>query len=243
MTQHPSKYSLPAGYRENPVRTTMDSESGGTYWNAFRLNNTRFYQYAVYTYARDVLRKHGLKSLIDVGCGPGMKLRMIHEALPDVAITGIDQPHPIEFCKQNHGFGEWFADDFENPAPALSSLKASVVMCSDVIEHVLDPDKLLSYIAGKLETGGYVILSTPDRDRHYGAGFMQSGHKDHIREWNKAEFANYLEKSGWTILEHFHTPGIKAGLSRAYLNDLFYHFTKSRPKHMDYNQVVLLQKH
>ncbi len=242
MTQTQKKYGLPETYQENPVRTTMDSESGGTYWNPHRLNNAKHYQYAVYTYARDVIRKNGFKNLMDIGCGPAMKLRMIHADLPDLQIIGIDQPHPITFCKENHPFGQWLSDDFENPNPAHKDLKADLILCSDVIEHVVDPDKLLTYIQSRMHKDSLVILSTPDRDRHYGQGFMKSGHKSHIREWNKAEFAQYLESEGWQVLDHFHAQGAKPGLNQAYLHELIYHFTHKRPLQMDYNQVALLKR-
>ena len=239
MSKALEKFCLPKGYQENPVRTTMDSDSGYTYWNSLRLSNSYNYQHAVYKYAADVVQKYGLSKLVDVGCGPAMKLSVLNKKLPDLDITGFDQPHPIQFCKDTHDFGTWHADDFENPAPDLKDIQGELVICSDVIEHVLDPDKLLSYLASRCKPGGYVLISTPDRDREYGVGMMKSGHKDHIREWNKEEFAQYLTSRGWKIEEHFHVRSVRIGLSRAYIYTVAYHFLEQRPKYFDSNQVIL----
>lgn len=233
------KYFLPAGYRENPVRTTMDSESGGTYWNAQRLSDSYNYQYHVYRYALDLIVQKGIKRVIDIGCGPAMKLSMFHKEAPDLEITGIDQDHPIRFCQERHGFGRWLSDDFENPRQDIPDLEAELAINADVIEHVIDPDKVLAYIRHRLAPGGMALISTPDRDRNYGTGKMESGHRDHIREWNKAEFAQYLRSRGWQVLEHFHVPGIRPSFSHAYMLTMARHILQGSPKNLEYNQVVL----
>jgi 2-polyprenyl-3-methyl-5-hydroxy-6-metoxy-1,4-benzoquinol methylase len=241
MTSSASKYGLPESYKENLVRSTMDVESGGTYWNSQRLANSINYQYAVYQYAIEQIKKRGFKSIIDVGCGPAMKLGVVHKACPDLSITGIDQAHPIEFCKQRHRFGQWHVDDFEHPDPALENLKADLVMSSDVIEHLIDPDKMLEYIRLRMNPGGFAMISTPDRDRHYGPGLMKSGHKDHVREWNFKEFAAYIQSRRWEIIEHKHLSGIRPGFNRAFLYSLMYHLKENRPSRFDCNQVILIQ--
>lgn len=233
------KYFLPEGYSERTVRTTMDSESGGVYWHKRRLEDAYNYQYHVYLYAMEIIEKYGFKRVMDIGCGPGLKLELFHKKFPDLEIIGIDQDHPIEFCNETHKFGKWYVDDFENPRSDIPDLQAELVINADVIEHVLDPDKVLDYLAHRMAPDGYALISTPERDRNYGEGLLESGHRDHVREWNKAEFAAYLESRGWEVLEHFHLPGMKKGLNHAYLRSLAYHVLKGKPKNMDYNQVVL----
>jgi len=235
----PDTYFLPEGYKINPVLMTMDSESGDTYWHARRLNDAYNYQYHVYKYAMDVIQKHNVKRVIDVGCGPAIKLGLFHDKYPDLDITGIDQDHPIEYCKSTHKYGRWLVDDFENPRSDIPNLEADLVINADVIEHVMNPDNVLNYIAHRMAPDGLALISTPDRARNYGHDKMESGHPAHIREWTKDEFAQYLQSRGWEILEHFHLPGMRAGMNHAYIRSLAYHILKGKPKHMDYNQVVL----
>lgn len=233
------RYFLPENYITNPVCTTMDTQSGGTYWNPRRLNDAYNYQYHVYRYALKLIEKYNIKSMIDIGCGPALKLSIFNKAFPNLAITGIDQDHPIEFCTRTHKFGRWLVDDFENPRNDIPDLQGELVINADVIEHVLNPDKMLAYLAYRMAPNALALISTPDRDRNYGMNKMESGHPSHIREWNKAEFAAYLQSRGWQIIEHFYLPGTRRSLNHAYIRSLAYHLLKGKPKHMDYNQVVL----
>ena len=108
-------YFLPEGYQTNTIRTTIDTERDGVYWYQQRLNDSFNYQYYVYRYAMEIIKKHNIQRVIDVGCGPAVKLPLFHKAFPDLQITGIDQEHPIQYCKDTHKFGSWYVDDFENP--------------------------------------------------------------------------------------------------------------------------------
>lgn len=237
----PDTYFLPEGYKTNTIRTTIDSERDDVYWYPRRLNDSFNYQYFVYKYAIDIIKKHNLKRAIDVGCGPGVKLPLLHKEIPGLQITGIDQEHPIQYCKNHHDFGQWYVDDFENPRQDIPDFEADLVINADVIEHVINPDMVLSYLARRCAPGGYVIISTPDREQHFGSGKMEPGNKDHIREWSKAEFASYLKSRNWKVLDHFHQLGIRPSISHAYLRTLASYVLKKNPKSLRYNQVVLAQ--
>lgn len=75
-------YALPADYQPNSVTTTMDHVSGQAYWTARRIALSRYYQHAVYELARDIAVARQAKTIMDVGCGTGMKLALLHKALP-----------------------------------------------------------------------------------------------------------------------------------------------------------------
>lgn len=235
-------YYLPEGYKENSVRTTMDTVSGTNYWDKSRLTASAVHQYAVYDYAARFAKDNKTQTIIDVGCGPAMKWASFHRDIPSTKIIGIDQEHPIQFCKDNHSFGEWHADDFENPDAALPDMQGDLVVCCDVIEHVLDPNKLLSYLKYRLAKNGTLLISTPDRDMLYGEGQMKAGHPDHIREWNMPEFKAYMEAQGWEVTDHFRLPGIKQGLSEVYLRSFLCHILKKKPFSMEYNQVIVAKQ-
>ena len=77
-----------------------------------------------------------------------------------------------------------------------------MVICSDVLEHLLNPDPLMNYIRELCHAGTYVVLSTLDRDRERGPHCMESPKLEHVREWNTAEFRRYVEHFGFIVLEH-----------------------------------------
>jgi len=91
------------------------------------------------------------------------------------------------------------ADDFEHPTYS-SETQYDLIVCSDVIEHMEDPDMLLSYIKKFAHKDGTILFSTPERDVLRGKDNMHSPNRDHIREWNKEEFTRYLTSRGFTIL-------------------------------------------
>ncbi len=218
----PVKYGLPADYKQNLVLDTMDTVTGRNYWTEKRLQASYSYQYPVYEYARRFIQKNGLKTLVDVGCGPATKMIDIHNHCKDVKIIGIDQESPIELCKERYDFGEWYVDDFENPRTDLPEIKGDLVVCADVIEHVLNPGKLLDYIRNHVAPGGHVLLSTPDRMTLYGPDMMVSGNVSHVREWTAQEFKTYLESQGFEVLEQFHTYPVRPGPNIMFLKKFLY---------------------
>lgn len=233
-------YCIKPGYKINTVLRTMDVVSNETYWNKDRLNAAHHYQYDVYKYASDFIEKSGLNTVVDVGCGPGVKLNLIHQKTPHVRIVGIDQPHPIEYCKKTHLFGEWFSDDFENPSMLDAIPQADLVICADVIEHVYDPDRLLSYIRTLLRPEGYAILSTPERDLIRGPDCMACLKDQHIREWNRQEFAQYIKMSDFEVVEHFCVRPYRLNFGRSFVWSEIFRVLKMKPQNN--NQLLLLRK-
>lgn len=232
-------YFLPESYTPRDVRTTIDEVSGQAYWTPKRLKITDFYQYPVYQYVGDLVEKRGAKVLADIGCGPATKLRPIHERHPALKIYGVDQPDAIAFCQKAHNFGEWFSDDFENPSSDVPDFKADIIVSADVIEHLLNPDLLLEYIKLKLAADGVIVISTPDRDALYGEGKLESGNKDHVREWNCAEFKAYLEDRGFEVLNQFMTFPGKPGLSKPAIRHALRQILNGNK--CNYNQVCLIK--
>lgn len=81
--------------------------------------------------------------------------------------------------------------------------KSKIIICSDVIEHVTDPDQLIEKL--KKLCDGYFVISTPERSLLYGAGspyhLGPPANPTHIREWDFNEFRNYLNRH-FTIHQH-----------------------------------------
>lgn len=232
-------YFIKAGYTPNDKAVTLDEISGEQYWNKSSIYSSYYYQFPVYRYAKKLLREKKIKRVIDVGCGTGTKLAFIHKDLPEVAFTGIDQKAAIEYCENNYNFGNWHVDDIENPDESLGDIKAELVICSDVIEHLLNPDVLLVYLKKKVANDGYIVLSTPERDVLRGKSCTNSPNKFHIREWNLEEFENYLLSSGFRVVEHFLQYPIRFGFNRIFFNEVLKRLITG--KGLKYNQVCVLE--
>lgn len=160
------------------------------------------YQVKVYVFAKRLIKKYKLKNVLDIGCGFGVKLNKIIFPVCD-NIVGIDTEHAIDFCKQEYNFGRWFEDDIENSILKLNE-KFDLVISSDVIEHLVDPDNLLYYIRKYSHNKTHIIISSPERDLVNGKNsYGPPLNRTHVREWNKTEFCNYIRRRNLTIIKHF----------------------------------------
>lgn len=177
-------YYLPAGYQ---------SRTETRYFNDTRQHDE--YGKEVYEVARMFADREGCHSVCDVGCGSGYKLiRNFREYNP---VVGVDVPETVEWLRQKHPKFTWLTERLEQP----SSIRADLVIACDVIEHVLDPDALITYI--KSIRPRLVVLTTPERNQILaGRHFGPPGNPSHIREWGYADFRRYVGDH-FDILYHF----------------------------------------
>lgn len=228
-------YFIKPEYTINQVPITSEKFSEGLYWNADRIRASKLYQYSVYQDAIRLAKEYKVKALCDVGCGTGEKLRLISVAIPELKIVGVDQSHAIDYCLKTHNFGEWIVDDFSDPT---STLQADMTICSDVIEHLVDPDILMSYLKRLTKPGGLILISTPDRDILRGESCISSPNKQHIREWNAKEFGLYLESQGLHVLKHYHAPAVKYSFTKEFIREVLIRVLAG--KKANYNQIALV---
>lgn len=206
-------YFIKSGYQINSHNFTLDSNVS-TFWTEKRIWASHYYQYHVYTLASRIVKERRVKSVLDVGCGPATKLMRV--VFPHCSnVVGIDQFSAIEICKKRYKKGEFYVDNFETPKLRLNK-KFDLIICCDVIEHLLDPDVLLYYIKRFCYKDSLIIFSTPERDLLRGVDCMASKKPEHVREWNQLEFLNYLESRGFEIRQTKLVPPMKFNLSKEY---------------------------
>lgn len=164
-------------------------------------NNDLVYQPEVYELAHFLAQRSGAKYIIDIGCGSGDKLESLNR---DFKVIAIDYGANLQQLGQRFPQAQTIECDLENGLPEidLSIIKQSVVICSDVVEHIVNPDKLLSGLSEMSKKAHFVLISTPDRTRSRGAGHMgPPNNPAHVREWTIDEFYRLLQHYG--IATHF----------------------------------------
>ena len=173
--QPKKKYGIKAGYHHARYVEIFDDRP-----------NTDQWQLGVYESAVSLIKKMNGKSVIDVGCGSAFKLM---EMFGDYDTTGIELTGTHNWLVKKYPSKKWLA--FENTNPR--NLCADLVICSDVIEHVKNPDGLLDFL--KLINFEFLVISTPERDRVRGShDFGLPENTSHFREWNDREFKEYVSK-------------------------------------------------
>jgi hypothetical protein len=154
------------------------------------------YQPEVYAHAATIAAALGATQLIDFGCGTAGKLVRFAKRFE---IIGIDYGPNIEWCRQSYDFGTWIEHDFDAPAAVAVDFARSIVICSDVIEHVRHPDVLAGKLRAALDQGALaVLISSPEREVTH--GLWHDGpppNVAHVREWTIRELATFLRRRGF----------------------------------------------
>lgn len=207
--RRPREYFLPPGYVEQRRNVTLDTQrDNGSYWSASRIAAAGKYQYHVYRWARALALRHGLRAVVDVGCGTCAKLDA-HLAGVCPSTAGIDQASALRIAREQGTTARLIEADLERPA--LSPWRAfDLVVCADVLEHLLDPDPTLDMIRSLAHPGTFVLFSTPDRERERGRACNASPKAEHVREWSAPEFARFLDSRGFAVVRHRMMPNTDA---------------------------------
>lgn len=157
------------------------------------------YQPHAYRFAASLGRRAGCTTVIDIGTGDAGKLV---ELADEFACVGIDLPGSAVANARRWPRCQWIDCDLEIPVTlgiSEQQLRDAVIVCADVIEHLVDPRHLLELLRRWLEVAPFCVLTTPERDLVRGPD--HSGpppNPAHVREWNQAEFYQLLENSGLT---------------------------------------------
>jgi SAM-dependent methyltransferase len=157
---------------------------------------------------------------LEVGFGAGIYLPALAELFSEVVATDLEDAH----LRHARGIAlkypnlRLIRDDICNSGLAEASF--SLVLCSEVIEHLPDSAPALAAIYRLLEPGGILILSTPQRSslmemscrvaflpgvidvvrKIYGEAVFENGH---INLLSADEVTRQLEAAGFTIRERF----------------------------------------
>jgi len=151
------------------------------------------WQLEVYLHAYSIMKKNGFTKAVDFGCGSGFKLI---NYLGEFETIGYELIDNVVKLREKYPARRWEESVFSNDL----IIDADVIVCSDVIEHLVDPNELLRFFLN--QKFHYIILSTPDRN--IVRGFEDCGppkNSAHVREWSYIEFRKYI--SDWfDIVDH-----------------------------------------
>ena len=225
MLTPPSNYCIKAGYQSRLTPEYFeDDQAAGT---------DIVHQPDVYELAAHLARRLGCTHILDVGCGRGRKLASLH---PEFQVIGIDFGSNIGYCRANYSFGDWQTADLEQPQVFLDAkrLQHTLIVCSDVIEHLKNPEGLLTSLAVALRHAPLAIISTPERDRVRGPHDMgPPANAAHVREWNLDEFSELLSAYGLDIAFHGLTCNNDRDLEKKTILSILHGASWARPQHLD----------
>ncbi len=160
-------------------------------------------QNEVYNFCKIFSDSNSLKSVLDLGCGSGYKLI---KYFSEYETTGIETEPCYSFLNETYPDRKWLLSGDPSKSFPDVDISSDLVICSDVIEHIIDPDILLNFISSL--DFKYLVISTPDREvlKHF------NGYEDcefgpplnmaHVREWSFEELKSYLSEKFEVVSGH-----------------------------------------
>lgn len=154
---------------------------------------------------KKIMEQKSSLEILDIGCGMGWIETFISSY---GTITAIDfSPRTIEAAREKYGTHAHFllADSNDARLGLPHDKFYDVVLASEVIEHVNEPQVFVNQIASFLKPGGWCILTTPNariwkayqQDERY-----RQWHQP-IENWLTAQQCSALfKKAGFRIIQH-----------------------------------------
>ena len=152
------------------------------------IGETDKYQKEVYEASVKIYNDKNFSSVVDLGCGSAYKLL---NYFPESAILiGIEEELTYKWLLNTYPKHNWLMF-----TPTLLLEPFDILICSDVIEHIVKLEEFVKWIVSQSWKIG--VFSTPDRVYYEGPPINTS----HVREWNFEEFESFM--SQWfEIIDH-----------------------------------------
>jgi SAM-dependent methyltransferase len=162
-----------------------------------RLEPTSFWFRSRNRLVLQLLHKHfpGAKNLLEIGCGTGYVLSGVHEALPQLKLSGSElYTAGLAFAARRLPDAALYQMDCRHiPFDA----EFDVVCAFDVLEHVQEDQAALAEMFKAVRPGGGVILSVPQHPWLWSAGDDYAHHK---RRYRRRDLVSKLEAAGFEIV-------------------------------------------
>ena len=151
-----------------------------------------------YYHIIEVCRSAGVSfaglSIADIGCCFGYLLHIIHRDHLPSRVTGYDAYQGfIEFSRYLCPEGKFVKHNIID-GPAQSH---DVVFCTQVLEHIVKPNKAISHLLSMISSGGTLIVTVPDGRRNTLDALNPeadgTSYAGHINFWSPESWESYIE--------------------------------------------------
>lgn len=147
-------------------------------------------------------RKHD--RILDIGCGEGNLTSIIGRLSTEVVAIDISV-NAVKFARKKFGRAHFIVADAE--ALPFRSYVFDATVASEIIEHVLHPESLLYEMRRVTKINGYMILSTPNKDRLVNKFLnlfkwlrIKKQLDQHLREYSLSELFKLISKCNLRLL-------------------------------------------
>jgi len=159
----------------------------------------------------DIFRLPGITEesrLFEIGCAYGFFLEMVQNRFKDVSGVDISED-AVAYAKKVVGVDAHAADflkmDFSN--------KLDIICMWDVIEHLGEPEKVIERASEKLNTGGYLCITTGDigsmMARMRGPKWRMIHPPTHLHYFDRSTLSQLLSNHGLALTSLTYPPVVR----------------------------------
>ncbi|RJS79470.1 class I SAM-dependent methyltransferase [Methanophagales archaeon] len=135
--------------------------------------------------------------ILDIGCGDGSLLSLFRGGGNKLYGCDISEK-AIELAKNKFGDIAIFTTGDITHFNSLPEGEFDVIICSELLEHIENDELAIKNLYYKLKKGGYLIVTTPHREKYW---LLLDEIDGHVRRYEKAELEKKLTRNGFTVCE------------------------------------------
>ena len=136
-------------------------QRGAYHWREVSRHPLRGWSYTRSRVAWVVRACGASRRVLEIGCGDAAILGQL--ARQGKTVTGVDSDATALELARGIFSAQGLTGAFHAELSAVAGQRFDTVVLAEVLEHVDEPDALLATIAGLLEPGGRLVLTTPIR--------------------------------------------------------------------------------
>ena len=152
----------------------------------------------------DLLALRSATSVLDIGCGEGLQLEWFQKSFPALRLTGIDvSERRIERAKQRVPSANLIVRSGTGPGLGFAAGSFDRAFCSEVLEHLPQPEQVLANAYDVLRPGGLLVVSVPYAQKLVRVICMHCGKittDAHVNSFDEAKIAGMLREAGFAVL-------------------------------------------
>jgi SAM-dependent methyltransferase len=138
-------------------------------------------------------------TVLDIGCSNGIQLEMLADQISSGLGIDISETAISNAQKNKQHPNLTFAHFDGETLPSATQQVFSKILMIDVLEHVLDPDRLVRSSIDQLAPRGQLIIQVPF------TGWLselvtKKYHQGHLRYYDPAYLTQYLNRFGLTVV-------------------------------------------
>jgi len=141
-------------------------------------------------------------SILDAGCGDGVNLKVL-AGRPGTDVYGVDY-NPLRLERVRKEFPDAKIMNADLTSLRLDK-KFDVILCSQVLEHIKEDEKVLKNLSGLLDNKGILIVGVPNEGCFMARlrnNFFEPGIKkttDHVNFYRESVIIQKISRAGFMI--------------------------------------------